>query len=45
MVYGPTQKGGALQNIKFQYSMTKTGLEFGVSVPPLADYLFVIWDL
>jgi len=32
-------------NIKFQYLMTKTGLEFRILVPPLADYLFDICDL
>jgi hypothetical protein len=32
-------------NLKFQYQMTKTGLEFGILVPPLADYLFDICDL
>jgi len=32
-------------NLKFQYQMTKTGLEFGILVPPSADYLFGIWYL
>jgi hypothetical protein len=32
-------------NLKFQYSMTKTGLEFRILVPPAADYLFDICNL
>jgi hypothetical protein len=34
----------ALQNIKFQYSMTKTGLEFVISVIVIC-LIFDIWDL
>jgi hypothetical protein len=37
-------RGGALQNIKFQYSMTKTSLEFGILVIVIC-LLFVICDL